>query len=167
MNINLVTEKIRGAEDTLLQLFLPKLIGTVFHFTTSENWSPIKASGQIATNQAGRFKTHSVHSHESVGHHLDAVCLFDFRNCDYEDLQKSTIFYDYLTRRWRDRTVYFLLIGQQRLPFITTEAELDEATRENKMYIPTIESWHRGNIPVSDIAQVYEVQALPPFALIQ
>lgn len=47
------------------------------------------------------------------------------------------------------RVVYFVL-SDKFYADVTTFADLDDYTRENTMYLPVIESWHVGDLPLNN-----------------
>jgi hypothetical protein len=145
-------------ENEVSRVFLPKLLGTVFHFTTSEGWERIQACGYVDPNRSGRYEATSVHSEESLGRHLGAVCLFDLRNKSEDILREDLILYDYFARRWESEPSYFLLLSSSGLSQVTTQNEVEPRWLDQKMYIPEIESWYAGKLPLDRLEAVYKVQ---------
>lgn len=147
-------------KEEVSELFLPKLLGRVFHFTTARSWEQIQSCGYIDINQAGKNGSTSVHSHKSMGRHLGAVCLFDLRDKGEEVLRKDWILYDYFERRWKREPSYFLFLGESYFPSLTTLGQIDSQQQDEMMYIPDVESWHVGNLPLKHLEMVYRVQMI-------
>lgn len=147
--------------ENISKVFLPKLLGRVFHFTTSIGWKHIQTCRYIDSNKSGKHGNTSIHSKESLGRHLGAVCLFDLRGKGEEVLDKNLIFYDYFNRRWGPEPSYFLFLADQYLSQVTTLSEIDKSLKEQTMYIPNLESWHLGDLPLDRIQMVYKVQVTP------
>jgi len=137
---------------------LVNLLGRVFHFTSARSWNQIRTCGYIDANQEGKHRSTSVHSNKSMGRHLGAVCLFDLRNKSEDVLRKDWIFYDYFERRWNKDPSYFLLLRESCFPTLTMLGEINSQLREEMMYIPQVESWHVGNLPLNQVEMVYQVQ---------
>lgn len=144
-------------EETLFNSFLPSLKGSVFHFTFEDSWHDIKNCGQLVTNKNGKFGYGSVHSHNSMGNHLGAICLFDLREVENSKMDYGTIFWDYFHRRVRSKPCYFLVLDSKSYSDIMILDDIDEKLRKEKMYIPDIESWHKGNLSLEKITTVHEV----------
>ncbi len=64
--------------EDMYEIFYPKLKNKFFHYTSGENLNSILANGFVFPKKEGIKKT-SVHSNESMGRFLNAVCLFDLR----------------------------------------------------------------------------------------
>lgn len=146
--------------ENLKSELLTKLNNKVFHFTNLEVWKQIKASGSIIPNQSQIFKTTSTQSHKSLGHHLNAICLFDLREKTKDQINQGIYLYDFLgIHRPKDKACY-LIIDPEYYQSLTTFDEVDENLRDSKMYIPEIECWHVGPIALDQISGVYEVSVL-------
>ena len=97
-------------EKDLFEKFLPSLRGKVFHFTYSKSWLLIQKTKKVLSNKEGKFIYGSVHSHQSIGNYLGAVCLFDLRSVSEMILGKNSLFQDYFSRRiTTDSPTYFLV----------------------------------------------------------
>ncbi len=156
---NIEVRSLSFRKEEVSELLLPKLLGRVFHFTTSSGWAQIQSCGYIETNETGKYRGTSIHSHESMGRHLGAVCLFDLSKCSQEDLlRKDWILYDYFERRWKREPSFFLFLGENHFPALTTLDQIELCLKKEKMYIPKIESWHIGNLPLSHLEMIYQVQ---------
>lgn len=130
----------------------PPLHNQVFHFTSGSKFKKIQNFQSIIPN-SGTPSNSSIHSDESVGKHLNAVCLFDLRNKTSEQIAPGKSYYDYLEPRFGDSLV-FLILSKGIYHRITTLDQLDKTTLETKMYLPEIESWHKGPISIKDLDKI-------------
>lgn len=151
---------LQMTEAEALEEFLPTLLGRVFHFTKEDCWHRIAESGFVDTNQSGKLQPNSVHSHESLGRRLGAVCLFDLRGQDESIFSRDRILYDYLSRRWKKSPSCFLVVKPSHHTSLTTLADIAPDVREKTMYIPNIESWHPGNFPIDKLEQIYRLEII-------
>ncbi len=153
-------KKLTLKKDELPSELFPRLLGNVFHFTTSRSWNNIQSCAYVDTNQTGKYRTTSVHSQQSLGHHLDAVCMFDLRGKEETVFRKDWILFDYFNRRWTTEPSYFLILAPQHLSSIKTLRDIDETLKQDKMYIPEVESWHLGKLPLERVELIYQVQII-------
>lgn len=152
---NIVDLEIKQSE--MYNTFYPRISDKVFHYTSGENLISILKDKQITTVQASANRT-SVHSHESMGRALDGVCLFDLREKPIEQIEKIRGWYNFLAPRFEDNTLVFLVVSPVFYSDVTTLSEIDDATKESAMYLPHIESWHKGYLPLNKLEIIYRVK---------
>lgn len=151
------TDRINLSAKEFQKILGPLLLGSVFHFTNEGAWQEIKRCGYISTNKLKKYSFTSIHSQESLGHHLNAVCLFDLREKSIDIFANNLILFDFFSRRWGAGPVYLLVLKQRAHIDLETFKNVDEDLLKTKMYIPQIESWHIGDLPLDRIDKVYEI----------
>lgn len=152
-----ITQSLEIAHADLRHHFLGKLRNKVFHFTSLEAWKQIQITGCILPNQNNKFQQSSTQSSHSVGHFLNAVCLFDLRNRTEKQIERGLYLYDFLGLHRPKEKSYYFIIDPKYYSSLISLPELDEEIRKTKMYIPDIESWHIGPIDLSKISECYEL----------
>lgn len=136
--------------------FYPKLDGQVFHYTSGANLISILKSHSIVP-VAENVQCTSIHSHESMGRYLGAVCLFDLRNKPTEQIEKIRGWYNFLAPRFEDSSLVYFVLSPDFYNDVTTLADLSEELKGKAMYLPFIESWHKGQIPLEKVSTIYKV----------
>lgn len=145
------------SKEAFFHSFLPSLVNQIFHFTYANKWTSIEKCGQLEINIEGKFGYGSVHSHNSMGNYLGAICLFDLRGIEDHKLREKTIFRDYFDRRVKNSPHYFLVLDSNYYSSVVTLDDVSENLKEEKMYILDIESWYIGNLGLHKISTVHEV----------
>lgn len=95
-----------------------------------------------------------------MGHHLNAVCLFDLRKKTKDQIDRGIYLYDFLGVHRPKERVCYLIIDPKHYEALTTLDQVAEDLRNSKMYIPEIESWHRGPIALDHLSEVYELNVV-------
>jgi len=145
----------------LFEKFLPSLRGKVFHFTYSKSWLLIQKTKKVLSNKEGKFIYGSVHSHQSIGNYLGAVCLFDLRSVSEMILGKNSLFQDYFSRRiTTDSPTYFLVLNEKAYSKILRLEDVENELKQKLMYMPEIESWYIDDLDLFNIEAVYEVSLI-------
>ncbi|OUR96805.1 hypothetical protein A9Q84_10720 [Halobacteriovorax marinus] len=145
--------------DEMYEEFYPKLKEQVFHYTSGSNLDSILNEGFIHPIKENVRRT-SAHSHESMGRFLNAVCLFDLRFESFDNIEKIRDWYNFLSRRFEDKTLVYLVVSPLHYKDITTLSMVKDEAKEKAMYLPHIESWHVKPLPLSKLQTIYKVNII-------
>ncbi len=116
---------------------------------------------KVLSNKEGKFIYGSVHSHQSIGNYLGAVCLFDLRSVSEMILGKNSLFQDYFSRRiTTDSPTYFLVLNEKAYSKILRLEDVENELKQKLMYMPEIESWYIDDLDLFNIEAVYEVSLI-------
>lgn len=154
---NIVDLEIQKSE--MYEDFYPKIMGKVFHYTSGINFLSILKDKRVDPIKSSGKRT-SVHSHESMGRALKGVCLFDLREKPKNQIEKIRGWYNFLAPRFEDDTLVFLVISPDFYSDVITLSEIDDETKDKAMYLPHIESWHKGYLPLRKMEVIYRVKLL-------
>ena len=132
----------------------------VFHFTSREKLSQILDSEAILTSSNPELKRTSIYSEESVGKYLDAVCLFDLRGKSDEQVAPGKSYYDFLPLESSRKGLAYCVISHRYYKDLTTVDELDDVAKGEKMYLPVIESWHKGELSIGKLECIYVIDLI-------
>lgn len=140
---------VRGSD--LKPEVLPRLIGTVFHVTSSGALNGIRASGLISSNQDGSFEFTFPQSRTCYGRQHGYVCLFDLRDVQEDAVNDALMKFYFLKPTAADPV--FLFLDQCEYPRLVpwTEAPMGD------MVIPYVETWYPGDIPVAALTHALVV----------
>ncbi len=144
------------SREEMEETFYPKIKNQVFHFTSMEKYLSIKSKGAILPSSTQNLKTTSLHSHESVGSILEAVCLFDLRNKTEKQIAPGKSFYDFLEISDKKSHLVYLLFSKNFYSELITVNDLAKNT--DGMYLPEIESWHKGPITLKKLSTVFIIE---------
>lgn len=145
-----------GYKDQLLGLLRDK----VFHVTTAKAFESISKDGFIYENQDAKYPVY-IGSLKSFGRCKGWVCLFDLRGKSDKEIENVlSRFYNFLRPEWfvelneseyytESRLVYLCLSHAYYNDLVSNR----EASQNNKpsQFIPEVECWYPGNIPVGHI----------------
>lgn len=128
----------------------PILENQVFHLTSFKNVEQILTDGHLKPSDSTNLKQTSIHSNQSTGKALGAVCLFDLRNKSKSEIEIPRSYYDFLKIPQEDQLVYFI-VNPKYCNDIVTFNDLTPELVSSSMYLPLIESWHIGKLDLSKI----------------
>ena len=151
--------EIQCPEADLEKIVLPHLQGTVFHLTTLRNYQSILKDALIRHNQNGNL-TSPFPFEKHFGSNRGYVCLFDLRNTTPEQIQNALVGSLHFLDPFDDDTDVVYLFVSPRLygKLITNEkAPALLGDRRKEMWIPEVECWHEGDIPIDLIERVLVV----------
>lgn len=137
---------------------LPILRGNVFHLTNRSGLKGITKDGLIRNNKNGEFQYTYPQSARSYARKRGYVSLFDLRTTSDDELEKALSNFYFLNPPFVDNTPLFLIISVALYPTLIpwTKARDEDAWKE--MFIPYVEIFHQGDIPVSSISRVISVK---------
>lgn len=136
----------------------------VFHLTTLSAYRSILNAGKILHNKDGRFDLNTS-SENSFGRLMGYVCLFDLRN-DHPDIIESALScYPFLGPHWFSRRKNGWMVSE--LAYLLLDPACLETTIPNSRaydhykatgmwhsYIPKVEVWMKGHVPLDWIDTV-------------
>jgi len=144
-----------GFKDKLLGLLRDK----VFHVTTAKAFENIQKDGFIYGNQDAKYPLNPT-SLNSFGRCRGWVCLFDLRGKSDKEIENGLNCYYFLMPSWFEefnesehytewRLVYLYLSHAYYKDLVPNR----EASQNDKrsQFIPEVECWYRGNIPIGYI----------------
>lgn len=140
---------------TLRSVLFPLLFGRVFHVTRRSSFDDILPTGYVEPNDGTRKGFGASGSYARLKGY---VSVFDFRSGTPEQIEVEF------------RKCYPTLLGDElSFLFLTPEAYAgiveNKAAREEvgftKRWIPLIEAWHPGRLPLQNVQEVVHV-SLPP-----
>lgn len=156
------TETLIVERDALREIVLPKLLGTIFHVTSSQGFEGIKASGAIGSNRKGELPSTFPQSANGYGRRRGYVCLFDLREVTDEQLNHALEGFYFLDPFGsKDDPVFLLLSPAEYGEVIHWSATNGDYT---EMWMPYVEAWYPRDLPLAAINQavVVEVKRPPP-----
>jgi hypothetical protein len=150
---------------------LSRLTGRIFHVTTRAALQQIKTSGAILHNRDERFALNPT-SIIGFGRTRGWVCLFDLRNQSVEKMLKELEFstqydllapdwFEYVTDRFSVWNLAYLFLEQTAWPQLKPNQLADEERQKTGKYvhyIPDIEVWFPGDVPIGLIQEALLVK---------
>ena len=133
---------------------LPQLRETVFHVTSGEGLVGILAENMILPNSNERFTFSYPQSANSFGVKRDYICLFDLRDISDNIIDETLDRHYFLNHNHWDINVFLILDAEAYGDLIPNEI----ANGHGEMWIPSVEIWFPGPIPLGKISNRIEVQ---------
>ena len=157
MPFEFLTERFNVRDKEAREILLPHLTANVFHVTRHSTLDQIVASGCIDPNVSGAFGNSFTQSVNSYGRYKGYVCLFDFRAKTDEAISWGFDCCNFLhSRTLGDDLAILLLSAKATAELIPATAAFAE-TRGIKVWIPEVESWYPGPVPLCAIERVLYV----------
>ena len=148
----MIEEKYTFAFTDLNTLLLPLLRNQVFHVTEATSYKRILESGYIDHNKDDKYQ--KTWSRESYGSKRELVCLFDLRNISDFQIENNIYRCDFLNdRRFGNITAYLILPESCFQNIIQNKVAVNE-TKCEEFFVPKLEAWHPGKIPLNCVAKV-------------
>jgi hypothetical protein len=138
----------------------PKIRDAVFHYSTGEKYEKILKSGYLASSNTVELVGTSLYSDVSAGKFLKAVCLFDLRNKTDEQIAPGKSYYDFLKPFSQLKKVVYFVVSKKYYADLKIFSDLDDHVKKHTMYLPVIESWHVGHLPLEKLESIYVVNIL-------
>jgi len=145
-----------GFKDKLLGLLRDK----VFHVTTAKAFENIQKDGFIYGNQDAKYPLNPT-SLNSFGRCRGWVCLFDLRGKSDEEIDNVlSRFYNFLRPKWfvklneseyyNESRLVYLCLSQAYYNELVPNREASQNDKRSQ-FIPEVECWYPGNIPIGHI----------------
>ena len=141
----------------LSDVLYPKLRHSVFHYSFGQRYQEIMRCGYVAFSFVVDVASTAIYTEKSAGKHLKAVCLFDLRGKTDEEIAPGKSYYDFLNPHPKIKQAVYFVVSDMFYEDITIFSALDDYTKANTMYLPTIESWHIGHLPLNKLECIYVV----------
>jgi hypothetical protein len=161
--LEIISQKIESKRSELEAIVLPLLRGRVFHVTDAATVESIARSGRIYSNQQAHF-TLAFGSTNSYGRIRGWVSLFDLSNTADAEIKEALVCYYFLRVFHFERThICLLFIAENAWPSLIHWQRAREDVSGKEMYIPFVEAWYPGDIPLDLISDslVVTIQSTP------
>ena len=136
----------------------------VFHITTAKAYRRILKDGFIFGNQDGKYPINTG-SLKSFGRYRGWVCLFDLRGKSDKEIDEGLMVYYFLKPSWFNE--YFQQYTESRLVYLLLSPDAYDYLMPNHeggklltpdgsaytQYIPNVECWFPGKLPVALVAK--------------
>lgn len=151
-------ERLSLSQARLEESLLPILRGNVFHVTTRSGFQGITKDGFIRNNKSGLFPCSFPQSNRSYARNRAWVSVFDLRAISDDQLQTALSNFYFLAPPNTKDNPFFLFLSESYHPQLVpwTQARNEEAWRE--MFIPIVEGFYPGDVPISCISRVVAVK---------
>jgi hypothetical protein len=155
-------------DDNYKDDLLSRLRENVFHVTTIKAYESILKDGFIFANQEGQYLI-NVGSQKSVGRYKGWVCLFDLRGKNDKEIDAALNCYYFLGPHWFEeyspdytelKLAYLIISSSHYIHLIPNKVARTCWTDGSgyTQYIPKVECWFPGNLPVDYIEKVLRVR---------
>lgn len=158
---DVLVETLRLREEDLRDRLLPRLIGTVFHVTSGENWPSIRKLGKVASNRAGKHGFTFPQSEKSYGRRRGYVCLFDLRIKSPEQIQDTLDKFYFLNCHKFDNHSVFLLLAPEAVEWLVSPPRTHAEVQYKELWIPESEIFYPADLPLEAVATVLDVRVSP------
>jgi len=148
--------RIKINDTEVKEKLFPFLSGNVFHVTTTEAFIKIRKSGYINSNKnCNRYKINYPQSCNSYGNKNELVCLFDFRQKSYEEIEDCAKILLNPGNRPETEKVVYLLLNENSYKNLRLQG-LNIPIEEYKKYahVPKSECWYPKKISLEKISKV-------------
>ncbi|MDH4186807.1 MAG: hypothetical protein OEV08_07410 [Nitrospira sp.] len=151
-------ENLSCHQSLLEHFLLPILRGNVFHLTNRSGLMGITKDALIRSNKNGESPFTYPQSARSYARARGYVSLFDLRTTTDVQLERALSNYYFLNPSFTSNNPNFLIISEALYPALIpwTKARDEDAWKE--MFIPYVEAFHQGDIPISSISRVVSVK---------
>lgn len=157
------TESIEFIDREYKEQLLGLLRDKVFHVTTAKAFENIQKDGFIYENQDAKYPP-NIGSFESFGRRRGWVCLFDLRGKSDKEIDNVlSRFYNFLgpegfdklnkSEHYTEWRLVYLYLSHAYYNDLVPNREASEARKNGKpsQFIPEVECWYPGNIPIGHI----------------
>lgn len=140
---------------------LPHLVGRVFHATGRPSFGAISGDGQILPNTDGRFGDAFFGSQRGYARYKGYVSFFDLRgrNADDNDLRFDL---GKCHPMQLGRHQSFMFLKQSALGSLIPYTVAREEVLYSKLWVPYIECWYPGPVPLGLVEDVLHVTVREP-----
>ena len=150
--MNLTPRKIECEHSQVEQVMLPLLRGRVFHVTKEENFLDIRRSGWIYSHRQERLAFSASYPETSYGCKRGWVSLYDLREPGDNEVKDALIRYWFLRRIGNDSAHVYLIVDESAWSSLVPWKRASRDVGGKEFFIPFIEAWYPGDIPVQFIA---------------
>jgi hypothetical protein len=147
-----MTQKIECKYSELEEIVFPLLRGRVFHVTNAETFHDLIRNGGIRSDQQGLFAFALGQPGNSYGRKRGWVSLFDLRAEEDADVKQALIRYFFLKVFRSDSTRAVLFLAESAWPSLISWKRASQEVGGKEVYIPFVEAWYPGDIPIHVIS---------------
>ncbi len=151
------TRRCKLPDRELRAVLLPGLVGQVFHVTRYAAYEHIVKSGFIHSNADSSFGESFPGSRNSYGRAKGYVCLFDFRDKPPEAISWGLDCCNFLEANHRGDRIAILLMTAGLFDSLIPASSAFASGGQGKLWIPEVECWYSGSIPLHFVAEVLDV----------
>jgi hypothetical protein len=151
-------ENLSCHESQLRNFMIPSLRGNVFHLTNHQGLRGITKDGVIWNNKNGEFPYTYPQSARSYARKRGYVSLFDLRTTSDDEIEKALSNFYFLNPPFADNNPIFLILSESLYPELIPWTQARDENAWEEMFIPHVEAFHPGNIPVSYVNRVVSVK---------
>ena len=150
MKITQIKINNTGVRDKLF----PLLLGEVFHATTEDAFMKIRESGYINFNKdCSRYKINYSQSCVSYGNKNGLVCLFDFRQKSYEEINDCTNILLCPGNRHEAGMVVYFLLNKDSYEDLKLQEVIPMGELKKYQHVPKVECWYPEKISLEKITE--------------
>ncbi len=146
---------------------LKYLTNQIFHVTSIESYKKIKESGFIKSNKNKKFEFTFPISENSFGNKNGYICLFDFRNKNKEQIQRTSEDFLYRAVSKFKNPVFLIVNSKYNLELKYQGKYTNKKNGKEFIYfeeligsmiVPFTECWYSGDMPLSKIIEVLKIK---------
>lgn len=162
VNLELTAKKIDCNYFDVVQVLFPLLRGRVFHVTTEEKFNDICRSGLISSKEQTQFVLTPGQTETTYGRKRGWVSLYDLSYTEHTDIKEALIRYWFFRTLRAGRTDVYLMIAQSAWPSLVSWKRASSDAGKQEFFIPFVEAWYPGDIPLDLISESLVVSVHPP-----
>lgn len=155
-------ERLSLSQARLEESLLPILRGNVFHVTTRSGFNGITKDGFIRNNKSGLFSSSFPQSNRSYARNRGWVSVFDLRAISDDQLQTALSNFYFLAPPNTEDNPFFLFLSESHHPQLVSWSQARDEEAWKEMFIPIVEGFYPGDIPISCISRVIAVKIIRP-----
>jgi hypothetical protein len=149
IGLQILPQRIECKRSDLEAVVLPLLRGRVFHVTEEATFEDISRSGWIYNHRQAQFTLAFGQSKNSYGRKRGWVSLFDLSNRTDAEIKEALIRYYFLrVFRTEHPCICLLFIAERTWSSLIPWQRAREEVGGGEMYIPFVEAWYPGDIPL-------------------
>ena len=160
MPLPIPTRRRELPDHELRAVLLPELVGQVFHVTRYAAYEHIVQSGFIHSNSDGSFGEPFPGSRNSYGRAKGYVCLFDFCDKTPEAISWALDCCNFLEANHLGDRIAILLMAAELFDSLIPASSAFASGGQDKLWVPEVECWYPGSIPLHFIAEVLDVSVV-------
>lgn len=152
------TDRFKVHEKDARETLMPYLRTNAFHVTRGSSFEKIIASGFIDPNWSATLGDTFPQSANSYGRYKGYVCLFDFQSKSDAAIDSAFDCYNFFYTRSLGDDIAILLLFAEATTQIVPASEAFSETKGTKIWIPEVECWYPGPVPLRLIERVLLVR---------
>jgi hypothetical protein len=150
--VNVPPREIECEHSQVERLMFPLLRGRVFHVTNEENFLEIRRSGWIYSHRQARLAFSPSDPETSYGCKRGWVSLYDLRDPSDGEVKEALIRHWFLRKIVNDSARVYLIVDESAWSSLVPWERASREVGGKEFFIPFIEAWYPGDIPIRFIA---------------